>query len=148
MGAAQEITVQKCLALMHSIDIPDMAQISALFAEHAVYQPLVPRATPKLGRAAIVAELMDQFGRYTECRCELLAIASSDTHVFTERRDHVAMRDGRRLFSCVNAVFELDADCRITAWREYWDAGDIAEKLGMTAPELHVQLSKSNASNP
>lgn len=143
MGAPQEATVTRCLALFHSTDIPHMDQIAPLFAEHAVYQPLVPRATPKQGRTAIIAELMRQFGRYTECRCELLAMASSDTYVFTERRDHVTMRNGHSMFSSVNAVFELDAQHRITAWREYWDAGDVALLLDTTAEELHQRLSET-----
>ncbi|MDB5869508.1 MAG: hypothetical protein JWP96_1840 [Polaromonas sp.] len=145
MGTPQETTVQKCLALFHSTDVPDMDQIGPLFAEDAVYQPLVPRTTAKQGRAAIVAELMRQFGRYKECHCEILAMASSEKYVFTERRDHVTMRDGRSLFSCVNAVFELDAQNRIVSWREYWDSGDIAQLLGTTAEALHAQLSETAA---
>jgi limonene-1,2-epoxide hydrolase len=143
MGIAQETIVQKCLALFHSTGMPDTGQIAQLFAEEAVYQPLVPRGTPKRGRAAIVAELERQFGRYSECHCELLAMASTDRHVFTERRDHVCMRDGRRVFSSVNAVFEFDDQQRIVSWREYWDAADVAQLLGTTAEAIHTRMSES-----
>ncbi len=145
MATPQETVVRQCLALFHSTDMPDIAKISELFAEEATYQPLVPRAAAKRGRAAVVAELVRQFGRYKECHCEVLAMASSATHVFTERRDHVTMRDGRSLFSCVNAVFEMDAQNRIMSWREYWDSGDVAQLLGTTSEALHVRLSETHS---
>ena len=107
------------------------------FAEDAVYWSLVPRRTPIRGKATIRAELGQQFTRYSECVCEIVAMASNDRYVFTERRDHVTMRDfDQRIFSSVNAVFEFDDEGRIAVWREYWDALDIAEQLGLTADEM------------
>jgi len=145
MGKPQENTVSAVLTLFHSAKVPNMDQVGALFADGAVYQPLVPRGTPKNGRAAIVAELSSQFSRYSSCRCEVLAMASTDKHVFTERRDHVTMRNGRTLFSSVNAVFELDSEDRIVAWREYWDAADVARLLDITADQIHQRMSEGQS---
>ena len=141
MGAPQEAVVRQCLALFHSTGQPDMAQIAPLFAEDAYYHARVPRSPVKQGRVALLDELGMQFSRYKECQCEILAMASNERHVFTERRDHVTMLQAdRRIYSSVNAVFELDAQLRIVAWREYWDAGDIARQLGITVEQLDQHM--------
>lgn len=141
MGTPQEAVVRQCLALFHSTGQPDLARIAPLFAEDATYHALVPRGPVHRGRAAILAELGLQFSRYDECNCEILAMASTQRHVFTERRDHVSMhKAARRIYSSVNAVFELDEQLRIVAWREYWDAGDIARQLGITVEQLDQHM--------
>lgn len=87
--------------------------------------------------AAPIAELGQQFQRYRECVCEMVAVASNDRYVFTERRDHVTMIGfDQRIFSSVNAVFEFDEHGRIVEWREYWDALDIATQLGLNPDEM------------
>jgi len=132
-----EAVVLRFLERLHDKDHPDLAVALADFDEEATYQSLVPARSPIRGRAAIQAELESQFSRYTDCVCEILAIASNDRYVFTERRDHVSMTKWhRRIFSSVNAVFEFDQEGRIAAWREYWDTGDIAGQLGLTADEM------------
>jgi limonene-1,2-epoxide hydrolase len=137
MGAVQEAAVMRFLDKLHDEVHPDLADALSGFAEDAVYQSLVPARQPLLGRATIEAELGKQFGRYTDCVCEILAMASNDRFVFTERRDHVTMTSwNKRIFSSVNAVFEFDDAGRIVSWREYWDTGDIATQLGLSSDQM------------
>ena len=44
----------------------------------------------------------------------------------------------KRIYSSVNAVFDFDESGRIVAWREYWDTGDIAGQLGLSADEMQA----------
>jgi limonene-1,2-epoxide hydrolase len=132
-----EAAVTRFLTKLHDVRVPDLDAALEPFTDDAVYWSLVPRRAPMRGKATIKAELAQQFTRYTECVCEILAMASNDRYVFTERRDHVTMLGfDKRIFSSVNAVFEFDADGRIAVWREYWDALDIATQLGLTAAEM------------
>ena len=138
MGSTQESIVLRFLERLHNEDQPDLDAALDGFAEDATYQSLVPSRQPLLGKAAIKAELEKQFGRYKDCVCEILAVASNDRYVFTERKDHVSMIEwDKRIFSSVNAVFELDGADRIVAWREYWDTGDIAKQLGLSSEQMN-----------
>jgi limonene-1,2-epoxide hydrolase len=137
VNAENEAVVLRFLDKLHDEVHPDLDEATSGFADHAVYQSLVPARRPIEGRERIIEELGKQFGRYTNCVCEMVALASNDRYVFTERRDHVTMTSwDKRIFSSVNAVFEFDATGRIVAWREYWDSGDIASQLGLTADEM------------
>lgn len=137
MNADHEAVVVRFLAKLHDEVHPDLEVALAEFAEHAVYQSLVPARPLIVGRAAIRGELGKQFGRYTDCVCEMVAIVSNDRYVFTERRDHVTMTSwNKRIFSSVNAVFEFDDAGAIVSWREYWDTGDIATQLGLSSDEM------------
>lgn len=146
MTTLQEDVVRQCLTLFHAAKVPDMQAIAKLFTENATYQSLVPSAEIRRGRDLILEDLARQFGRYKECDCEIVNMASNGQVVFTERRDHVTLLDsGKRIFSSVNAVFELSADNRIETWREYWDSGDVAEQLGLTGEQLYQRLQGTPA---
>jgi limonene-1,2-epoxide hydrolase len=139
MNTDREAAVVRFLDKLHDEVHPDLEVALAGFADNAVYQSLVPARPPIVGRSAIAAELGKQFGRYTECVCEMIAMVSDDRYVFTERRDHVTMtRWNKRIYSCVNAVFEFDDAGAIVSWREYWDTGDIAAQLGLTSDQMKV----------
>ena len=90
-AAHNEATVRAFLEGLHDLGTPDLQRALADFADEAVYWSLVPRRAPMRGKATIIAELGQQFRRYRECVCEMMAIASNDRYVFTERRDHVTM---------------------------------------------------------
>jgi limonene-1,2-epoxide hydrolase len=137
MNSKQEEVVLSFLDKLHDEVHPNLEEALKDFSIDAVYQSLVPARQPIVGRASIIAELGKQFGRYTECVCEIIAMASNDRFVFTERKDHVTMTSwNKRIFSSVNAVFEFDDNNQIVSWREYWDTGDIATQLGLTADQM------------
>jgi limonene-1,2-epoxide hydrolase len=137
MGSKQEAVVLEFLDKLHDPVHPDLDAALVGFADEATYQSLVPARAPLIGKAAIIEELGKQFGRYEDCVCEILAMASSERYVFTERRDHITMLSfNKRMFSSVNAVFEFDDAGKIVSWREYWDTGDIATQLGLTSEQM------------
>ena len=152
MSAKEEAVVMAFLHGLHDPVHPDLTEALSGFAADATYQSLVPARQPIRGRDIIQNELEAQFARYRECDCEILAMASSDKYVFTERRDHVTMISwDKRIFSSVNAVFEFDDGGQIISWREYWDTGDIATQLGLTSEQmkqLHGITQTPDPQNP
>jgi limonene-1,2-epoxide hydrolase len=146
----RERAVLAFLDALHAPGTPDLdGAASALFAPAATYQALVPTTAVLRGRQAIVDELSRQFTHYSDCDCEVLAIASNDRFVFTERRDHVSMiEQGKRIFSSVAAVFELDDAGRVVSWREYWDTGDIARQLGLTPEQMSALQPTATDAGP
>jgi limonene-1,2-epoxide hydrolase len=141
MGAAQEASVLELLDLFHAEDFtPNLERAAALFADDAYYQIQVPSRAPVYGRAAIVAELARQAQDYKDCECEVLCVVSTDRVVVTERVDHVTMlHSGVRVSNPLLALFELNDDGLIVAWREYWDALSLSKRMGVS-PEHMAEL--------
>ncbi|MCW2830664.1 MAG: hypothetical protein JWP31_1356 [Aeromicrobium sp.] len=138
MTETMQASVLRFLDALHEPGTPHLtAVMTDVFTEDATYQALVPATQVLAGRDAIAGELARQFTHYSECDCEVLAIASSERFVFTERRDHVAMIEaGKNIFSSVAAVFEFDDAGQVRSWREYWDTGDISRQLGLTPEQM------------
>jgi limonene-1,2-epoxide hydrolase len=137
MSTKNEAVVLAFLDKLHDEVHPDLEEALIGFATDAIYQSLVPSRQPIHSRAFIITELGKQFGRYTNCVCEIIAMASSNRFVFTERKDHVTMTSwNKRIFSSVNAVFEFNDTGQIISWREYWDTGDIANQLGLSDEQM------------
>jgi limonene-1,2-epoxide hydrolase len=145
----KERAILAFLDALHAPGTPDLAEAAQLFAPEATYQALVPTTAVLRGRDAIVAELSRQFTHYSDCDCEVLAIASNDRFVFTERRDHVSMiEQQKRIFSSVAAVFAFDEAGQVVSWREYWDTGDISRQLGLTPEQMAALQPVADASGP
>jgi len=135
-----EQIVRNFLALFHT-DKLDVPALRALLADDARYQPIVPIAPVRQGADAIVEELERQYQLYDECACNTLNIAVSGTTVFTERVDTVRqLANGQRTTTHVVGVFDLDADGRITWWREYWDGLDCAGQLGIDDKAMRTMM--------
>ena len=97
----------------------------------------MPLAQVHQGRAAVVAELRGQAGRYKQCVCRVESVASQGGTVFTERTDPVIMlTDLREVVVRVVGVLELDDQDRVVAWREYWDNAAVALQLGMPVESM------------
>src|SRR5690606_33739852 len=99
-------------------------------AEDASYQMAVPLTEPIQGRDAIRAEIQGMIGKYESNNSEVLAIASTDRHVFTERMDS-AKTDKGWIRIPLAAVFELNAQNKIVAWREYLDISCVIKQQGI-----------------
>jgi len=126
-----EQIVRDFLALFHTEKL-DATALRAMLADDARYQPIVPITPVRQGADAIVGELERQYQLYDECACNTLNVAVSGKTVFTERVDTVRqLANGQRTTTHVVGVFDLDADGKITWWREYWDALDCAGQLGI-----------------
>jgi limonene-1,2-epoxide hydrolase len=134
----QEDVVLRLLRLFHSEDIAaQLEAVAACLSADATYQPVVPLAELRRGREAIVEELRGQAGRYKNCVCEVQAIASTDTVVFTERTDTVTMlADLKQVVVRVVGVFEVDAAGQVSSWREYWDNAAVARQIGIPVDSM------------
>jgi limonene-1,2-epoxide hydrolase len=142
MTARKEAVVRDFLRAIHEAAQPNFDKLEAYFTPEATYQALVPASRIERGSGAIRKALEKQFQTYRDCECELHAIGSSDTHVFTERSDHVTLlHDGRRMASRVCAVFKVNDEGRISEWREYWDTGDVLKQMGVSAEVLEAAMS-------
>lgn len=126
-----EQVVRDFLALFHTTSLDALA-LRGFLADEARYQPIVPLAPVRHGADAIVEEMQRQYKLYDECSCDILKVAVSGDTVFTERVDTVRqLANGQRTTTCVVGVFDIDANGKITWWREYWDALDCAGQLGI-----------------
>jgi limonene-1,2-epoxide hydrolase len=136
MGAKQEAVVREfCDLWGQGGEVPAIDKIVAMFAEDGVWQLWVPGGPTIKGRDAIKAEIERQITFSTFMECGLLDIASNDRVVYTERLDHFTM-GGKRISHALTAVYELDDDGLITAWREYFDTADLAQQLGIAPEDL------------
>jgi limonene-1,2-epoxide hydrolase len=89
---------------------------------------------PFVGREAIRAELLKEAPVFSDGEFEFLNVASVGRTVFVERHDIITMF-GKRAAVAVVGVFELDADGKITSWRDYFDSREIGAKFG-EVPEV------------
>src|SRR5690606_30799330 len=64
--------------------------------------------------------------------CTIRHMLSSDTLVMTERDDY-ALSSGKPMPHSMVAVYELDEQGLIKAWREYLDTADLARKKGVAS---------------
>lgn len=83
---------------------------------------------PALGKAATMA-LLEPFLAAEAIDWRILSIAAKGPLVFTERDDR--FRFAGQDWTSVRAagVFEMGADGRITAWRDYFDLGELQRAM-------------------
>jgi limonene-1,2-epoxide hydrolase len=115
---------------------PDVDKIIDMFAPDGEWQLWVPAGPTIKGRKALRVEIDRQLGFSSYMHCGITKIVSSGRNVVTERVDHFTMR-GVRVEHALLAIYELDADGKILAWREYFDTADIGKQLGMN-PEAVI----------
>jgi limonene-1,2-epoxide hydrolase len=137
MGAEQEAIVGRFMDLWGdgTIEEPDVDAIVAMFTEDAVWQLWIPGGPTLRGRDAIRKDIARQvtFARYM--RCGPTAVASTDRVVFTERLDTFRSGDVTVQHALV-AVFDIEPDGLISAWREYFDPGDVNRQLRAAKAEV------------
>ena len=63
-------------------------------------------------------------------RIEILTIGSVGDVVFTERLDSMLLH-GKPIASHIAGVYEVDAEGKIAAWRDYLDTGELSVQLGL-----------------
>ncbi len=114
---------------------PDVEKILAMMAEDAVWQLWVPGGPTIKGRAALRSEIQRQMSYVTHNRCVIRHMVSSDHIVMTEREDY-AVSSGVPMPHSIVAVYELNEEGLITAWREYLDTADLARKKGVPMDQV------------
>ncbi|MDO8314753.1 MAG: limonene-1,2-epoxide hydrolase family protein [Rugosibacter sp.] len=101
------------------------------FTEDAIYHNM-PWA-PLKGHQAIGDFLAPFWSMLDSITFDVLNIAANGAVIFTERVDYFRFKNGGKLDLPVNGVFELNAEGKITQWREYWDLADWIKQGGPTA---------------
>ncbi|MCW2621505.1 MAG: limonene,2-epoxide hydrolase [Frankiales bacterium] len=137
MGARQEEIIRTFLDLWGDGEQPepDIDAIVPMFSEDAVWQLWVPGGPTLRGREAIRADITRQLTFSTHMQCGLLRMTSDDHTVMTERLDH--FRSGTvQVAHALVAIYELDDDGLITAWREYFDYKDVERQLKAANAEV------------
>ena len=111
-----QATVEAFIGHWNACDIDAML---ALCADDIVYHniPMEPIHTAAAMRTMVEGFLAD----IAACDWKTHAIAASGNTVLTERTDGFTFKDGRRAAIRVMGTFEIGADGRIAAWRDYFD---------------------------
>ena len=130
MGAAEEAVVARFMEAWGdgTQEEPDVETIVSMFAEDVVWQLWVPGGPELRGIEAIRTDIVRQLTFSRFMRCGPIHIASAGGVVFTERED-TFVSNGETVHHHLVAVFEVNADGLISAWREYFDPGDVNRQL-------------------
>ena len=110
-----------------------------LVTDDCYYQSIVPTTDPIRGKAAIKAKWEKIRTDYGDQRHEMKGWAATGNLVFTERTDYTKPGDKWIPIPLV-AVFEVDDDGLIFAWREYLDGGNVARQLDIDVRTLEDSL--------
>jgi limonene-1,2-epoxide hydrolase len=104
----------------------DVEELVGFFTDDAVYHN-IPIA-PVSGREAIAATLHQFLDPATDAEFEVLALAVSGATVLTERVDRFTV-NGKQIELPVMGSFEVNADGKITAWRDYFDMAQFTKQM-------------------
>ncbi|QIB51456.1 MULTISPECIES: nuclear transport factor 2 family protein [Pseudomonas] len=138
MGLRQEEIIREFCAAWGdgtATSRPQLDTILNMMSEDAVWQLWVPGGPVIRGRAALRDEIQRQMSYVTHNHCVIRNMVSSDSIVMTERDDY-AVSSGKPMPHSMVAVYELDAEGKITAWREYLDTADLAKKKGVSLDQV------------
>jgi limonene-1,2-epoxide hydrolase len=104
----------------------DSAELAGFFTDDAVYHniPIDPVQGPEA-----IRKMLDGFlAPATSCTFELRGIAVNGGTVMTERVDRFTIH-GKEIALPVMGVFELRADGKIRAWRDYFDLAQFTKQM-------------------
>lgn len=143
MARQQEEIIRKFCALWGdgSAEMrPQVEEILGMMTEDAQWQLWVPGGPVIIGKDALRVEIERQMSFSSHNKLNILNIVSSDRVVMTERSDYALVRGVPMPHSMV-AVYELNDEGLISAWREYLDTADLARKSG-ASPEQRLAESR------
>jgi len=119
----EDVVVEFC----HAVVRRDAAKLAAYFTADAVYHNMP--IDPVNGREAIEATLRQFVDPATEVRFDVLALATTGNTVLTERIDRFVI-NGKSIALPVMGAFEVTADGKISAWRDYFDMASFMKQMG------------------
>ena len=119
---------------------PQVEEILGMMTEDAQWQLWVPGGPVISGKDALRVEIERQMSFSSHNKLNILNIVSSDRVVMTERSDYALVR-GVPMPQSMVAVYELNDEGLISAWREYLDTADLARKSG-ASPEQRLAESR------
>jgi len=103
------------------------AELIDCFTPDAVYHNIP--VEPVRGKEAIQATLAQFVDIATDAEFEILHLAVAGTTVLTERIDRFTI-NGKRIEIPVMGAFEVAADGKISAWRDYFDMQQFMRQMG------------------
>jgi limonene-1,2-epoxide hydrolase len=118
---------------------PDIDAAMAPLAEDASYQMVVPTFEPVRGRAAIVEAIENMTKKVDDQKHDMLNVATAGNVVFTERCDY-SLRGGNWVPIPLVAVFEVNGEGKISAWREYLDVYNNMKQHGHSFEEMEKTI--------
>jgi limonene-1,2-epoxide hydrolase len=118
----ESVVLEFCRAIARR----DIDALVAFFTEDAVYHN-IPIA-PVVGREAIAATFRQFIDPGGEAEFEVRAVAAAGATVLTERVDRFVLA-GKKVSLPVMGAFEITADGKIRAWRDYFDMAMFTQQL-------------------
>ncbi len=103
------------------------AELIGFFTPDAVYHNIP--VDPVRGQDAIQATLAQFIDISTGAEFEILALAVAGNKVLTERIDRFTI-NGKHIELPVMGTFEVTADGKISAWRDYFDMQQFMKQIG------------------
>ena len=105
----------------------NMEAMFAMCAEDVVWHNIPME--PISGKAVMRGVVDDFMANIASCDWQTHAIAANGNVVLTERTDGFTFKDGRRAAIRVMGTFELNADGKIAAWRDYFDMAEFQREF-------------------
>jgi limonene-1,2-epoxide hydrolase len=103
------------------------SELIDFFSADAVYHNIP--VEPVRGKEAIQATLAQFLDISSDAEFEILALAVAGNTVLTERIDRFTI-NGKRIEIPVMGTFEVDANGKISAWRDYFDMQQFVTQMG------------------
>lgn len=123
MSDSPESVVRKFLAAWAD---PKADELATFFADDAVWVD-GPQGVRR-GAAAVVAELTRQLAISGPATIEVVTLVANGGTVMVELLDRWTM-GGKPISTTIMAAFEIDANGRITQWRESYDLKSITDQM-------------------
>ena len=117
-----QIVAEFCNALPRR----NVEELVGFFSPDAVYHN-IPIA-PVKGRDAIAATLRGFLDPSTQAEFEVLSLAAAGNKVLTERIDRFTI-NGKQIALPLMGTFEVDAQGKISAWRDYFDLAQFTKQM-------------------
>jgi limonene-1,2-epoxide hydrolase len=124
MSTAAAHVVDRFIA---AVEAKDFERIAALLADDISYENMP--IDPVVGREAVLAVMHGFLDASSEIDWPVSRTLAGEGVVMNERLDRFRIGSGW-LELPVAGVFEVDADGRITRWRDYFDMGAYMRQLG------------------
>src|ERR1700742_4190554 len=121
MGAREEAIALKFITYFRDSWPKDLDAPLKLVTEDCYYQMVVPSTAPFRGRKAIKAAWEKMRADGPDQRHTIISVGSSKTTVYVERVDYSITKDGKWSTIPLMAVFDINPEGKIYAWREYLD---------------------------
>lgn len=136
MGQKQEAVIREFLSAWgDGVRAPDIDKLASMLAPEGYWELYIPGGPIIRGPDALRAEIQRQLSYVSFPHCTITHITSSESQVCTERID-TFIRNGKTVRHPLMAIFELDEQNLITAWREYFDTSDLARQTGADPARL------------